>query len=107
MWRIAEAGTDRVHLLRLAVEDGRDEHPQTHEPGVLHLDADLGRPNTRIQDRQDVADASGHHAIRICVEPDLGGVPDVHARQVVLIDVAHDPDVREVRNREEVRRGVE
>ena len=53
---------------------------------------------------QDVADPAGQHPIGIGVEPDLGAVADVHVRQVVLVHVAHDPHVRQVGNREQVRR---
>ena len=42
------------------------------------------------------------HLIRIGVDAYVGGIAKVHVRQIAFVNVAQDPDRRQVRNREQV-----
>ena len=88
----------------LAVERRGDEHAEPHQAGILHFQPDLGGANVGIDDRQNVADPPLQNAVRISDQMDVGIFADMHLRHVVLPHIADNPDVRQVGNRERVRR---
>src|ERR1019366_8521329 len=45
----------RMNLTLLAVEGGFDEHPEAHEPRVLHFQANLGGAEVRVEGGTDIA----------------------------------------------------
>src|ERR1017187_764373 len=95
---------DRMELFPLPLECGPDEHPQSHEPGIFHLQPNLGRVEIRIEDGTDIADARPENLVRVCVQADVSVLADLCKGEVVFVDVAHHPDMRQVRDRERARR---
>src|ERR1035441_1398044 len=92
----------RVHFLRQAAEGGGDEHAQAHHARIGDLDSNFGGADVRIEYGTDVADRSPEHAVGVGVQADLGGVAEMHIGQIVLINVADDPDAGEVGDSERV-----
>ena len=89
-------GNRNVHFRRAAVKRSRREHAHTHHPRIGHLQPNLRRAETRIKNRQDVIDAALQNLAGICVQPDIGILPDVYGIEIVFINVANDPDVRKI-----------
>ena len=82
--------------------------PMRIMPGIVHLDAHLRRADDSGSSiGADVADPPLEHPIGIGIQTNVGVSPDVNVRQVVLIDVADDPDVGEIGDREQVGRIVQ
>src|ERR1039458_8601459 len=94
----------RMNLTLLAVEGGFDEHPEAHEPRVLHFQANLGRAEIRVESRTDIADAPFENLVRESVQTDLRKFAEVDKSQIVLVNVAHNPHMGQVGDGECVRR---
>ncbi len=74
---------------------------------ILNLDADLGGAEAGIERRADVRDGAGEDLAGKGVEADVRMLAEMDGSEVVLIDVADDPDVREVGDGERaLRAGV-
>src|SRR5262249_12730655 len=74
---------------------------------IWQHDAHFGGTSVRVEDVRDIGNPAFEYSIRKSIQADLGGVPDVHCAQVILKDVAHDPDLRQVGNGEKVGSVVE
>src|SRR5208283_5402750 len=83
---------NRVYFFGLTAEGSLREHAQPHVSWILNFYADLGRTDIRIEDRSNVADCSLEGAIGIRIQRDLRCVPELDRWQVVLINIANDPD---------------
>ena len=83
-----------------AGEGGGHKHAETEDAGIGDLNANLGGAEIGIEDRADIADGPGERAVGIGIELDAGVLAEMDARQVVLVDVAEDPDAGEVGNGE-------
>src|SRR5713101_2358469 len=68
----------RPSLLRLTAEGRGDEHANAHETGIGDLNAHLGGPETRIEDRADIADAARQDLIGIGGQVNVRRVTDAH-----------------------------
>ncbi len=87
-------------LCGLAVESRRYEHPEAQETRILDFQTYLGGSKSGVQDLTDIDDPAFQHQIRIRVQTDIRGLAQMDLRQIVLIDIADDPDVRHVGDRE-------
>src|ERR1035441_4583387 len=94
----------RMHLALLAVEGGFDEHTEAHEPGVLHLQPDLGGAEIRVEGGTDVAQSPPENLVGESVQTDLRVFAKVDKSQIVLVNVADDPHVGQVRDGKCIRR---
>ena len=92
-------GNRGMHVLFLAVERRSDKHPHTHQPGIGNLDAHLGGAQRGIQNRTDVANAAEEDSVGVGIQPNFRGLAYVHAGQIVLKNIAKNPDVAQVGNR--------
>ncbi len=80
-----------------AVERGVGEHADAHDgAGIVDLDANLGGADGGVEDGADVGDGAGEGAVGVGGEMDVGFLAEVYLGEIVLVDVADDPDVREV-----------
>ena len=91
-----------MHFLFLAVERRSDKHPHAHQSGIGNLDAHLGRAKRGIQNRADVANVAEEDFVGVRIQPNFRGLAYVHARQIVLKNVAENPDLAQVGNRKRV-----
>src|SRR5882757_3869995 len=98
---------DHMLLLLLSMEGRRHEHADLHEARVLDLDTYLRSTNGRIENWIDLADATRDGLIREGVEVNVRSLPYCKVCEIVLVHVANDPDIIDVRDGEEVRRVVE
>ena len=89
-------------LFVVAVEGGGGEHAHPHHAGIGDLEPDLRRADRGIENRADVADSPGKNAVRISIQLDVRVLAQAHVFQIVLIDIADDPDVRQIGNRKRV-----
>ena len=89
--------------LAVADDAGGDELPGAQLAlRVRELEAHLGRAGRLVDHRHDVRDATVKHLARAGVGPDLDLLPDVYARQILLVEVQGHPDVRGVGDLERV-----
>src|SRR5437879_3855970 len=68
----------RPSLLRLTAERRGYEHANAHETGIGDLDAHLGGPETRIEDRANIADATCQDLVGIGCQVNVGGITDTY-----------------------------
>src|SRR6266581_868312 len=112
--RSPAAAVGEHHLAPARVEHGRPGDDQalaerdTQLDGAVHLraqelvgrvrklEADLRRARLCIQHRRDVGDARREALLGVGGERERGLLADLHERQLVLVDVAVDPDGREI-----------
>ena len=88
-------GIGRNHgmcLLGAAGKGRRGKHAQLEEAGIGNLDAHLGGADGGIEHRADVADAAGERTIGIGVDVDLRFLAQLQLGNVVLVDIADDPN---------------
>jgi len=78
-----------------------------HKSGIGHLDAHLGRTQTRVEYGTHVADAPGEYLVGICVQADLCCFADVNVGKIIFINVAENPDVGQVRDGERIGRALD
>src|ERR1700739_404494 len=72
------------------------KHANTHRPWVSDLNTNFGRTDVWIKNRPDVTYRSLQGHLRKCIKPDFGGVAEFYVGNVVLIDVAANPDIRQI-----------
>ena len=75
------------------MERGGDEHAQAQHARIVHFQPDFRRANIGIENRADVADPALQNPVRIGVQMDVGELAQRTYGQIVLIDIAEDPDV--------------
>jgi hypothetical protein len=93
----------RARFRLLAVERGRDEHSDAHLSRVLQLQTYFRGAKVGIENWQDVIHAALEYLVGIGIEMDIGSVADAHGVEVIFVQVADDPDVREIGNGEGIR----
>ena len=96
-----------MRFLLLAVEGGGDEHADAHETRIPHFQPHLRGADVGVEDGPDIADPALEHFVRIGVQADVCVLAEADKGKIVLVHVAHDPDIVEVGDGEEVRRIVE
>ncbi len=87
-----------------AMEGRRGEHAEPHQPRILNFETHLGGADVGIENGPDIVDPGAEDAIRVGVQPDIGEFPQPHVLQIVLKNVAHNPDVRHIGDRERIGR---
>ena len=86
-----------MRLKSLAMNRGGGKHSHTHQRvGIVDLDAHLGGADLRIEDGADVADHASQDAVGIGREANVRLLAKMHRGEIVLVDIADDPDVRQV-----------
>src|SRR5579863_1274528 len=72
------------------------KHAELEKSGIANLDADLGGAQLGIEHGSDVADVTLHGTIGIGIQLDEGFLAELQLGNVVLVDVAKDPDFSQV-----------
>ncbi len=101
---MAVAGTVACMFLSQPWKVAVANMPTRIMPGILHFQPDLRGADVGIENRADIADPPGENAVRIGVQLDVGKLAHVHVLQIVFKDIADNPDVRKIGNRERVGR---
>src|ERR1700761_6914676 len=86
-----------VSLRILPVNGDSGKHADTHQGiGIFNLDTNFCRADLGIEDGANVADDASEDTVRISVEAYVRLLAEMHGWKVILVDVADNPDVREV-----------
>ena len=93
-----------VDVLLRAEEGGGGEHAEPQHAGILHFQANLGGAQVGIKDGPDIANPSLQNLVRIGVHAHVRKFAQAHKRQIVLVDVAQNPDVGKVGDGEGIGR---
>src|SRR5580658_2931052 len=93
-----------VNFLLQAMEGCGREHAWAHESGIANFNANLGGANGWVENRADVADRALDNLIRVSVQLNVGRLAEPHVGEIILINVAENPYVGQIGNRERVRR---
>ena len=95
----------RMGLESFAMNCGSGKHSHTHQRvRIIDLDAYLGGADLRIEDGTNVADHASQDPVGIGSEANVRLLTEMHRGKIVLVDIADDPDVRQVGDGEGVRR---
>src|SRR3984957_6808469 len=89
----------------LPVEGRGHEHSHPHNPWVWHLDSNFCGTEVGIENRQNVIDPALQGPIGIRIQADVGGFADLRGVKVVFVNVANNPDIRQIRNGEGIGSG--
>ncbi len=80
-----------------AVEGGRGKHADAHQAvRIRHLDTNLRGADTGIKHGVDLSDGAGDHMVWVGGQPDVSSLANVNHGQIVFVDIANDPHLREV-----------
>ncbi len=86
-----------------AVKGRGDEHAHAHHAGVGDFKANFCGAKAGIENRQDVIDPAFEDAVGIGVQVDIRVFADAHCVEIIFVNVADDPDIREVGDGEGIR----
>ena len=89
----------------LAVEGGSDKHPKAQQSWILHFQADFRGAEIGVKNLPDVTDSAFQNLVGIGVQMNVGIIAEMNLRESILVHVADDPNMRQVRNGERVRAG--
>src|SRR5579864_8101266 len=95
-------GNRRVKFFIQTVESSCHEHSQPQGSRILDLQPDLGSSNVGIQDGAEVIDAALENHVRVGAQMNVGVLTQANEGQVILINVAHYPDARQIRDGEQI-----
>ena len=71
-------------------------------PGVGDFEANFGGAEAGIENRQNVVDPALEDLVGIGVQMDVGVFADVHRVEIIFVNVADDPDIRQIGNGERI-----
>src|ERR1019366_3364583 len=92
----------------LRYEMNRGKHVRPQDPRLVgQLDAHFRGTRVGIEQFGDVGDTTRQAPIGVGIQLNFGPVAKMNARQVILVYIAKNPDIGEVRDREQVRRVVQ
>ena len=89
-------GNHSMDLFGAAGKRSSGEHAQLQEAGIGDLNADLGGAQRGIENGANVADVARERAVRKRIEIDLGFLAELKPGNVVLVNVADNPDRGEI-----------
>src|ERR1700719_3896422 len=93
-----------MRLLPQAAKRRGNEHTHAHHSRIAHFDAHLGGAHCWIEDGKDVTDAAGKRLVGIGNQADLGRFANVNLWKIILVNVANNPYVTEIGDRERIWR---
>src|SRR3984957_16956111 len=90
----------RPYFRLLPIKGRSYEHSDAHQSRVGDFDPDLGGADTRIENRQNVVDPSLKDFIGIRIQLNIRSLSDVHRVEIILVNIADDPNIRKIRDGE-------
>jgi hypothetical protein len=85
-------GYDWVNFIGFALEGRSNKHSQPQNAGIHNFDADFGSTYAGIEHWTNVADATSQHLVGKGAKFDLCGLSELKLWNIVLVDVANDPN---------------
>src|SRR6266852_4199290 len=87
----------------LDVKGRREKHTNAHQFWIANLDAHLCCAQRGIENGKHIVDAASKCLVGVSIQVDFGGFADMDTRKIILVDIAHNPHVAQVGNRERIR----
>src|ERR1039458_8591348 len=99
-------GGNRAARFRLlAIESGGHEHAHAHQIGVGHFQPNFRSADRGIENGKYVVDAAFQNLVGISVQMDIGILADVYGVEIVFVNIADDPDIRQIGDGERIGAG--
>src|ERR1700722_18199023 len=88
------------HFRLLAVEGRGNKHANAHRSWIWYFEPHLRSAEAGIENRQDVIDAPFEDPVWVGVQADIRILADAHGVEIIFVNIADDPHIRKIRDRE-------